>query len=259
MSFGKRVLTATAALAVMVAVLIWSGNGFLLGDVPQKVQAAVADAWNHRPPGYTQTDRSVGRGLPLRDVDMGDLARKAAAVHAVTEPAEGYDPGLFGAWTTSEGCDTPDRVLARDLSQVSYAKGSRCEVSSGVLIDPYRGRTVRFLSGADTGPAVLVDHVVPRSVAWRTGASGWTGDRREAFANDELNLLAVDRPAGEARLDMTLAQFAVATDDAGEMLLDRANLCDFTARYVTVVHRYGLGMHQEDKDMAIATLNECAA
>src|SRR4051794_29366195 len=44
-------------------------------------------------------------------------------------------------------------------------------------------------SGNDT---VDIDHVVALSNAWQTGAFGWDIGKRAAFANDPLNLLAVD-------------------------------------------------------------------
>jgi len=39
---------------------------------------------------------------------------------------------------------------------------------------------------------VEIDHVVPLEWAWERGAWRWSGQKRETFANDPVNLLAVE-------------------------------------------------------------------
>ena len=69
-----------------------------------------------------------------------------------------------------------------------------CEIVTGVLKDPYTGRAIRFRFGGAS--EVEIDHVVALSNAWQTGAQSWDkAARRERFANDPLNLLAVDGTA----------------------------------------------------------------
>ncbi|MGE4029028.1 MAG: HNH endonuclease family protein [Thermoleophilia bacterium] len=49
--------------------------------------------------------------------------------------------------------------------------------------------------------APCVDHIGPLALAWRSGANGWDCDRREAFANDPANLLAVKAGLNRQKAD----------------------------------------------------------
>ena len=113
-------------------------------------------------------------------------------------PKTGYDRDLFGGgWvdTDRNGCDTRNDILARDLTNVTYRPGTRdCVVETGTLADPYSGTLIAFVKGNTTSNDVQIDHVVALSDAWQKGAQQWNGNTRIAFANDPLNLLAVDGP-----------------------------------------------------------------
>lgn len=260
MSIGKRIVYVAFFAVAMAAILVWSGNGWLFGGAPERVIQTVSDAWNRLPTGYTQATGKAGPGLALEGADMAALADLAAEVPVVLEPAGDYDVDSFGKWAAvGGGCTVRDSVLARDLTNVTYSSGSRCQVATGTLVDPYYGMTVNFTRGQTTSQAVQIDHVVPRAVAWRTGANTWTDDQRVAFSNDMLNLLAVDGPSNGAKSDKSLVEFANATHKQGGPALAAEGRCDYTARYVSVVVKYGLGMYQADKDFAVSTLTGCAA
>ena len=64
--------------------------------------------------------------------------------------------------------------------------------SGGILDDPYTGRTIEFHKGEESSDQVQIDHVVALANAWRSGAWQWDATRRQEFANDPANLLAVD-------------------------------------------------------------------
>jgi len=76
-------------------------------------------------------------------------------------------------------------VLNRDGTDLVI--GSDCYPTQGEWYSPYDGATWTAASDVD------IDHVVPLSNAWRSGASSWTEDRRRQFANDLANpqLIAV--------------------------------------------------------------------
>lgn len=61
-----------------------------------------------------------------------------------------------------------------------------CYVSAGRWIDPFGGKTLTRASDID------IDHVIPLKWAHAHGAANWPRDRKEQFANDPDNLLAVD-------------------------------------------------------------------
>ena len=106
-------------------------------------------------------------------------AEVLAAIDAlvVAEPAADgpYDRAEFPHWIEiSPDCDTRCAVLDRQRS-------------AGGWWSAYDG----YVAGS---PAELeIDHVVPLAEAWQSGASTWTRQRRQAFANDlaSAELLAV--------------------------------------------------------------------
>ena len=118
-------------------------------------------------------------------------------------PKTGYAREQFGpAWADVDrnGCDTRDDVLNRDLVAKEWRPGTHgCVVVAGVVRDPYTGRRLVFAK-ADAA-AVQIDHVVALSDAWQKGAAQWDAARRRAFANDPLNLLAVDGPTNAQKSD----------------------------------------------------------
>ena len=54
-----------------------------------------------------------------------------------------------------------------------------------------------------------IDHIVPLSESWASGAHSWDQNTRIAFANDPANLVASDGPANEKKGDKDLGQWIV--------------------------------------------------
>jgi hypothetical protein len=167
-------------------------------------------------------------------------------------PKTGYDRALFGqAWADVDrnGCDTRNDVLRRDLTAYTLKAGTNgCLVLKGTLRDPYTGRTISFVRGPGTSTAVQIDHVVALSDAWQKGAQRWTTGRRTAFANDPLNLLAVDGPTNERKGD----------GDAATWLPPRkAFRCAYVARQIAVKKRYGLFVTAAERDAMVRILETC--
>jgi hypothetical protein len=139
--------------------------------------------------GSSTAHPGAARGTAL--ALLGTLAVKGRA------PKTGYSRAQFGeSWTDDNdapdghnGCRTRDDILARDLARMTT---SGCTVRSGELVDPYTGARIAFRYGVVTSAQVQIDHVVALGDAWQTGAQQWAAQKRIAFANDPLNLLAVD-------------------------------------------------------------------
>lgn len=162
----------------------------------------------------------------------------------------GYSRELFGqAWADVDrnGCGTRNDVLRRDLSGLALRPGTRgCVVESGVLHDPYTGSIISFTKTRATG--VQIDHVVALSNAWQTGAQSWTPAKRLAFANDPLNLLAVDGPTNEAKGDGDAATWLPPV---------KGYRCAYVARQVAVKAHYGLWTTAAEKDAMRRLLTTC--
>lgn len=205
------------------------------GGTPQGDERAVAA-------GELATGAAAGTALAA----LGDLEVKGRA------PRTGYDRDQFGpSWADADrnGCDTRNDVLRRDLTGESFKAGTGgCVVLTGVLADPYTGRTITFQQGPGTSDAVQVDHVVALSDAWQKGAQQWDLQRRTAFANDPLNLLAVDGPTNTAKGD---------GDAATWLPPDRSSRCAYVTRQVAVKARYDLWLTAAERDAVAGVLSSC--
>jgi hypothetical protein len=167
-------------------------------------------------------------------------------------PQTGYSRDAFGSgWvdTDRNGCDTRNDVLARDLTGEVLEPGTRdCTVVSGTLVDPYSGAAIEFRRGEGTSEAVQIDHVVALSDAWQKGARQWDDARRAEFANDPLNLLAVDGPLNMQKGD---------SDAATWLPPRRSYRCAYVARQVAVKLEYGLWMTAAERDAIGSVLGGC--
>ena len=154
-------------------------------------------------------------------------------------PKTGYDRALFGdGWGKIGSCDTRNYILKRDLSKITWRSGETCTVATGVLRDPYTGKTINFVRGVSTSLKVQIDHVVAVSDAWQKGAQRLSYSTRVAFANDPLNLLAVDGPTNGAKSD---------SDAASWLPPNRSYWCRYVARQVAVKAKYKLWMTTAEK------------
>lgn len=175
-----------------------------------------------------------------------------AAVNTLTvkgrAPKTGYEREKFGrAWVDVDGngCGTRDDILKRDLTGVRFTDG-HCKVASGTLTDdPYTGTTVRYVRGRSK---VDIDHVVALSDAWQKGAQKWDGETRRRFANDPLNLLAVDSATNRGKSD---------GDAATWLPPNKAYRCTYVARQVAVKKKYGVWVTAGERDAMKRVLGTC--
>jgi hypothetical protein len=189
---------------------------------------AVSPAPNASPTTFAASELESLAALPIRAL----------------APMAGYSRAQFGpAWPQLAGCDARNRVLARDLTTTTL-QGS-CTVKSGILVSPYSGATINF--GSD--PALVqIDHVVSLGDAWQTGAQTWTAAKRELFANDLLDLLAVDAASAEQKGD---------ADAATWLPSNKLFHCDYVETQVDVKTRYGLWVTQAEHDAIARVLTSC--
>ena len=195
-------------------------------------------------------------------LSMGQVPLEASTVtaSAVLEtlavkgraPKTGYERSQFGpAWSDVDrnGCDTRNDILNRDLTSIIYKPGThQCVVLSGTLLDPYSGEAISFLRGVATSSDVQIDHVVALSNAWQTGAFKLTYEKRLAFANDPINLLAVKGRLNSQKGD----------GDAATWLPPRKDIrCAYVAQQIVVKAKYGLWVTPPEKAAMVGLLSKC--
>lgn len=164
-------------------------------------------------------------------------------------PKTGYSREAFGGdWAEINGCDVRNLVLQRDLKEVVISKEDGCTVLSGLLDDPYTKRQITFVRGANTSSKVQIDHIVALSDAWQKGARQLSSGKRYEFANDSLNLIAVDGPTNMNKGD---------GDAATWLPPNKEFRCRFVARQVAVKLKYLLWVTEAEKAAIERVLRKC--
>lgn len=217
---------------------------------PSPATSTVTGAPGQSPTSRTSTPTSTAGGSSPAISALGSLPGKGRA------PKTGYDRAEFGQpWSDAvtvsgghNGCDTRNDVLRRDLTGITLdGSTGGCVVLRGTLQDPYTGTSLAFVRGPDTSRHVHIDHVA-LSNAWQTGAQQLDEQQREDFANDPLNLLAVQGTANQRKGD----------GDAATWLPSRkAYRCDYAARQVAVKQRHDLWVTPPEREALRRILSGC--
>ena len=132
------------------------------------------------------------------------------------------------------------------MKSITYR--GNCVVDTGVLVDPYTGKTINFKYGVGTSLAVQIDHVVALSDAWQKGAQKLDSTARYNLYNDPLNLIAVDGPTNSSKSD---------SDAASWLPPNKAYRCAYVARQIAVKFKYKLWVTIAEKEAMKRVLSAC--
>jgi hypothetical protein len=199
-----------------------------------------------KPPTAAAQPRASGARARLAKLRVVDR-------HAAHEP---YSRSAFGsAWsdTDGNGCNQRDDVLLRDAvpGSVRTAQQGRCDhdVLAGRWRDPYTGRMLVFddLKNLSQAQAIQIDHIVPLSEAWSSGADKWDSDRRREFANDLPGLLAVDGPTNASKRDYDPAAWRPR----------KGYQCEYAKRWIRVKSKWDLAIDRSEKRALLEMLDYC--
>lgn len=162
-------------------------------------------------------------------------------------PKTGYKRLEFSnGWAKAGGCDLRNIILRRDMRNVEIDES--CKVLKGTLQDAYTGKVVEFVRGPSTSDKVQIDHVVALSNAWQTGAQQLDVTRRHSFANDPLNLIAVDGKTNQQKSD---------SDAASWLPPNKGFRCQFVARQIAVKRAYDLWVTKAELAAMQRVLKRC--
>lgn len=202
-----------------------------------------------------RNDATEGAGGQVTQTSLVSADEKAAAISILSKLSvapkgeEGYERRAFGsAWADVDdnGCDTRNDILKRDLTNITYKDAKNCVVLSGSLLDPYTGKTINFVRGG--GALVDIDHMVALGNVWASGGGKLTPEKRQAVANDPVNLLAVDAPANRAKGDKNAAEWLPP---------NKSFQCRYVVAQITVKGKYSLSVTTDEKKTMEAVLAQC--
>lgn len=174
------------------------------------------------------------------------VADAVADLPVATESRTGYDRDLFNHWVDADGdgCSTRNEVLIAEAEDAPTVSAS-CALSGGRWFSYYDATSYSSASDLD------IDHMVPLAEAWDSGASGWTADRREAYANDlgeDYALIAVSASTNRSKGDQDPAEW---TPPAGYD-------CRYVTEWVSVKHRWGLSVDSAEKSALTSLASGCS-
>jgi hypothetical protein len=190
--------------------------------------------------GLTGTALATPPGIPSESTASSELAELTVAPDG---SQDGYSREKFPHWIDQgDSCNTREVVLKRDGTDVQT--GSDCAATSGTWVSAYDGATWTAASDLD------IDHVVPLADAWRTGASKWTTEQRQAYANDldDPQLIAVTDNVNQAKGD--------DSPDLWKPPLE-SYWCTYAEMWIAVKYKWKLTVNDAEKSALTDMLGRC--
>ncbi|MFH8701885.1 HNH endonuclease family protein [Streptomyces chartreusis] len=188
----------------------------------------------------------VSAATPAHAAETLPLADAVASLPVALESRDGYDRNKFRHWNTgddpADGCNTRAEVLLHEAVDPPTV-GAGCRLTGGSWYSYYDDAVVTSAGSLD------IDHMVPLAEAWDSGASAWTAQRREAYANDqgaEASLVAVTARSNRSKADQDPAQWMPPAADVH---------CRYVGEWVGTKLRWGLAVD----DVELAALEGAAA
>ena len=156
----------------------------------------------------------------------------------------GYERTLFNHWIDADKdkCDTRKEVLIQEA--VSIPKlSSGCVFNGGKWISSYDGLATTDYSTLD------IDHMVPLSEAWRSGAWKWSPAQREAFANDLTDPRAL--------VAVTASLNRQKSDQDPSTWLPPINQCAYVSNWIAIKVRYSLTVDTAEANALTTLVASC--
>uniref|UniRef100_UPI003BA8E365 HNH endonuclease family protein n=1 Tax=Streptomyces sp. NBC_00998 TaxID=2903712 RepID=UPI003BA8E365 len=184
--------------------------------------------------------RTVPQVLPM------GVAVSALPVQA--EDRTGYQRTSFKHWNAganpSDGCNTRMEVLIQEAVEAPQV-GPGCTLTGGTWWSYYDEQLVTPAGALD------IDHMVPLAEAWDSGASSWTAQRREAYANDLgqlTSLVAVTARSNRQKADQDPFEWLPPAPEA---------LCRYGAEWTATKLRWGLAVDEAERDRLLDIAAGC--
>ncbi|MDO6441561.1 HNH endonuclease family protein [Marinobacter sp. 2_MG-2023] len=155
-----------------------------------------------------------------------------------------YERSAFGhGWDDTDGDCQDSRaeaLIATSTTPVRFATDKRCRVVTGRWVSSFTNQVIQNASDID------IDHVVPLAWSWGRGATQWSSEKRERFANDPVNLWPVEASLNRSK----------GAKGPNEWL-PPAGHCGYVARFYRIVKIYKLEPRLAENEWIRVFLNDC--
>lgn len=220
----------TAALALLICFSFQTAHAN--NNVVKKSNSGICHAKDSR--WYSRTKNFTPYDTLDACLKSGGRLPKGYTHQNTNSQPTGYERSAFNHWVDKDGdCLNERHELLQKLSTgpVHYSDDN-CRVVRGRWNDPYTGKV--FFDSSD----VDVDHIVALKRAWDTGASSWSDEKRERFANDPINLLVVDDGTNQSKGAKSVLEWLPPNE---------AYHCNYATRYLRVLITYELEKSYQSK------------
>lgn len=213
-------------------------------SVPAGTQPSNSSLPNEeQPPIDDSTTQPAAREQDLSSEEISGLL---LLLEIEPENLDPYDRNLFSHWVDvdGDGCNSRREVLIAEALEAPII-AEECELIGGLWYSAYDGVITDEDSGLD------VDHMVPLSEAWDSGANSWSADQREAFANDlELPeaLIAVSAASNRSKGDKDPADWLPSL---------KSYRCQYVQDWIKVKVKWKLSVDQKEFSAIRSLLATC--
>jgi len=178
------------------------------------------------------------------------IATSVQLLPVAAEMRDGYERTSFKHWNAgknpADGCNTRAEVLlAEAVDKPEILPG--CKLSGGRWWSYYDSKWLTSASALD------VDHMVPLAEAWDSGASQWTAERRESYANDlavNPSLVAVSAASNRSKADQDPAEWLPPTVEVS---------CRYASEWISTKLRWGLTADATEREALTQLADACPA
>lgn len=203
---------------------------------------------------------SISAAPATGSVPVGQSATQVLSTLTVGTKSNVSSDRKSHQWNKVEGktgnYTTRDLVLERDMNDVTFS--SRGNVKSGILLEPYTGKTIHFQRGqsnkTEGGSAsnrdggIQIDHVVAYAEAYRSGLDKLDFQQRDAYYNDPDVLLSSQAEANNVKKDGTIAEWEPSNETFQ---------CDYASLQIGIKAKYGLIVDKAEHDEMADVLKTC--
>ena len=166
------------------------------------------------------------------------------ALLLVNSQVVGYSRKDYGLWSDDDGdCQNTrhEMLISQSLQEVKFDQ-SGCHVIKGNWLDAYTNQSYVFSKDLE------VDHVVALQNADINGANQWNLGKKNAFANDEMNLLLVSQRINRVKGSKNPSQWLPP---------NIAFRCSYVRVWWAIKQKWGLGMSVHEAHTMILFQNNC--
>ncbi|MEU6621986.1 HNH endonuclease family protein [Streptomyces litmocidini] len=248
--FERSRLPAQALAAALLSVsLVACGSAAEEAPADAKPSASAgASSAVASPRGSARPSGAPPSAAPGGDAAGGSLPLAAAVgkIPVAAEVRAGYKRTSFKHWTDEDGdgCDTRAQVLLAEAVEAPE-QGTGCKITGGAWVSFYDQAKVTEAGKLD------IDHMVPLAEAWDSGASAWTAERRQRYANDlglQRALVAVTAKTNRSKGDKDPAEWMPPAASAR---------CSYLSDWAAVKLRWGLSADAEEAAALTRYAAEC--